>query len=656
MNVSAVNCAPWSVLKISGCPCSSARLSASRQKRPSKVFESCQATWDLDSNKIKDGAAASACDHYFDNDLCRLADSNEEAKDLLFGLFLESLLESLDVEEGPCGKLLNSDSTDQDRLEARQYTQDLNRLMAEKARAFSGRNGVRVIYSDTLFRSMERLQPEHVSRFDCFHPSRTGQVFLADQVWHGFNRNRAQAFTTVAEDFARQSYCPDGQPDSPDCWVEINDDDDPTSGKVRIGEERLRISNSDTGIERPLALGGFNRAWLSFNWARRDLENMGDYVTVDVSPDGGATWAEIDRFQGDGNDFGLHQGDYYDISDLASEETVLRFRTAPGFGSNDRLLVDNVGIVAWSDTPEIARLETPAEGSVQSGVGLIRGWACEAENVAISIDGGELIPIAQGTQRGDTSGVCGDDDNGYGMVLAWGLLGSGPHQLRTFVDGADLGAVEFEVATIGDGFVKGLEGEYELADFPASDESVRVTWSEADQNFLITGYDTGGGFGDVGLDFSDTPGNGNFPEAGASVGGARHESPAHRSIQSGVGLIRGWACEAESVAVSIDGGAMIPVAYGTSRGDTEAVCGDADNGYGMVFAWGLLGNGVHRMQTFVNGVEIADVEFEVVAIGDGFVRGLEGTYNLPGFPAAGESVDIRWSEPDQNFRMIRYNQ
>ena len=178
-----------------------------RDRDHNVIFESCQATWDLDSNKIKDGAAASACDHYFDNDLCRLADSNEEAKDLLFGLFLESLLESLDVEEGPCGKLLNSDSTDQDRLEARQYTQDLNRLMAEKARAFSGRNGVRVIYSDTLFRSMERLQPEHVSRFDCFHPSRTGQVFLADQVCHGFNRNRAQAFTTVAEDFARQSSC-----------------------------------------------------------------------------------------------------------------------------------------------------------------------------------------------------------------------------------------------------------------------------------------------------------------------------------------------------------------------------------------------------------------------------------------------------------------
>ena len=72
----------------------------------------------------------------------------------------------------------------------------------------------------------------------------------------------------------------------------------------------------------------------------------------------------------------------------------------------------------------------------------------------------------------------------------------------------------------------------------------------------------------------------------------------------------------------------------------------------MVFAWGLLGNGPHRLRTFIDGVAIADVEFVVLGIGNGFVTGLEGNYTLEGFPGSGELVDVRWSEPDQNFRVI----
>ncbi len=147
------------------------------------------------------------------------------------------------------------------------------------------------------------------------------------------------------------------------------------------------------------------------------------------------------------------------------------------------------------------------------------------------------------------------------------------------------------------------------------------------------------------------------------MAGAYHETPAQGSIQSGVGVIRGWACDALSVEISIDGGERIPVAYGTSRGDTMSVCNDADNGYGMVIAWGNLGEGLHRLQTFVNGskitditdiggMKIADVEFEVAGIGEPFAKGLSATYELQDFPAPGESVTVEWSEPDQNFIIV----
>lgn len=75
----------------------------------------------------------------------------------------------------------------------------------------------------------------------------------------------------------------------------------------------------------------------------------------------------------------------------------------------------------------------------------------------------------------------------------------------------------------------------------------------------------------------------------------------------------------------------------------------------MVLAWGLLGNGVHHLRTFVDDVMIANAEFEVVAIGNGFVTGLERTQRLNGFPTSNESVIVRWSEPDQNFLIIEYD-
>ena len=44
VNSTAINCTPWSVLKISGWPSRSACCSASRQNRPSRVLDSCQAS------------------------------------------------------------------------------------------------------------------------------------------------------------------------------------------------------------------------------------------------------------------------------------------------------------------------------------------------------------------------------------------------------------------------------------------------------------------------------------------------------------------------------------------------------------------------------------------------------------------------------------
>lgn len=130
------------------------------------------------------------------------------------------------------------------------------------------------------------------------------------------------------------------------------------------------------------------------------------------------------------------------------------------------------------------------------------------------------------------------------------------------------------------------------------------------------------------------------------------ETPAQGSLQSGIGIVRGWACDAESVEVRFDDLPRRAVAYGTSRSDTLEVCGDEDNGYGFVVGWGNLGLGPHRMRTYINGVEVADVEFEVVGLDEPFVRGLDATYQLENFPELGDSTTIQWSEPEQKFIII----
>ena len=48
--------------------------------------------------------------------------------------------------------------------------------------------------------------------------------------------------------------------------------------------------------------------------------------------------------------------------------------------------------------------------------------------------------------------------------------------------------------------------------------------------------------------------------------------------------------------VEIDGGKRWPTAYGTERGDTASVCGDTNNGFGLIFNWNLFGGGLYSLQ------------------------------------------------------------
>ncbi len=285
-------------------------------------------------------------------------------------------------------------------------------------------------------------------------------------------------------------------------------------------------------------------------------------------------------------------------------------------------------------------LEGPEQGSFESGIGLIRGWVCQASTVEVQIDGGARRRVAYGTARGDTVETCGDADNGFGYTVNWNALGNGSHSLRAFADGVEFADVTFSVATLGVEYLQGVSGDYVLPNFPVTGNDVAVRWSEPHQNFVIA-------------DANRNPTSLRLTAAAPLAEfSASLESPGQGSFESGIGLIRGWVCQASTVEVQIDGGARRRVAYGTARGDTVETCGDADNGFGYTVNWNALGDGDHSLRAFADGVEFANVGFTVTTLGVEYLQGASGEYTLPNFPVTGNDITVRWSEPHQNFVIV----
>ncbi len=287
----------------------------------------------------------------------------------------------------------------------------------------------------------------------------------------------------------------------------------------------------------------------------------------------------------------------------------------------------------------VGYLENPAAHSFQSGIGVISGWVCEAEGVAVEIEraDGTVVELATayGTARADTAAICGDPDNGFGVLFNWNLLGDGTHAVVVLVDGIELSRASVTVTTLEAEFVEGLQRSFLVADFPRAGEQVRVVWQESQQNFVLAPVEGGA---------TGAP----APSSGGIEGVLENPGPA--SFQSGIGVISGWVCEADEVVIEIDGQA-IAAAAGTERADTLDVCGDVDTGFGLLVNWAEFGAGAHEVVALVDGLELsrATVTVTLVDATAPFVRGLTKRVELAGFPTPDETVTLEWQERQQNF-------
>ncbi|MCE2488206.1 MAG: hypothetical protein J4F42_22050, partial [Desulfurellaceae bacterium] len=147
-----------------------------------------------------------------------------------------------------------------------------------------------------------------------------------------------------------------------------------------------------------------------------------------------------------------------DLSPFVGEQIRLAFNLwSDAAQTADGWTIDDVAVFSSDfDTPPLppqARLENPAVGSFQSGIGIISGWACEAQEIVIEL-AGTPVPAAYGTPRGDTQGECGDSNNGFSLLVNWNNLGPGEHPVRALVDGVEFARTTVRVTTLGSDFLK----------------------------------------------------------------------------------------------------------------------------------------------------------------------------------------------------------
>ncbi len=369
------------------------------------------------------------------------------------------------------------------------------------------------------------------------------------------------------------------------------------------------------------------------------VETTGQMDTVGTLWQAGEELARDDD-SGDAQNFLL-------VAPVAAGTSVVAVR---GYGASTGQYTLVVNLV-------VGALDIPGPETFRSGIGFISGWVCEAEQIELEIDGEAVLSVPYGTDREESLEPCGDRNNGFVLGMNWNLLGDGKHTVRVLADGLEFGAATLSVTTFGVEFLTRRQGDYLLSDFPQTGQQVRLVWQEALQNFVITPISPPDETEPEDESEAETEPEAETesaqsdPPVKSELPGAL-EIPSAGSFQSGIGLVSGWVCGAEQVEIEVDGTATFAAAYGAHREDTAQRCDDSNTGFGLRLNWNELGDGEHTVRALADGKELGRATFTVTTLGETFLTGASGVYDLPGFPEPDTTVTVEWQAASQNFVII----
>ena len=291
----------------------------------------------------------------------------------------------------------------------------------------------------------------------------------------------------------------------------------------------------------------------------------------------------------------------------------------------------------------VGHLENPRPDSPQSGLGVLSGWLCAVDSVVFEIEDDpdqESWAAATGTLRPDTASEChGQAETGFGLLYNWNRLADGAQTVRLVLNGIPVETRTVTVTTLGEEVLRGATGETTLSDFPTAGETVGLVWQETQQNFRLA-----------------PPGSLSQPPApllplpAPLIG--YWETPSPDSFQSGLSVLSGWVCEADSIVFEIGDDPLSPfhAATGTLRPDTAPHCeGEPETGFGLLYNWNRVGDGDHTVRLVIDGAVVDTRTVTVTTLGQEVMWGLTRTAEVADFPSPGQVVTVEWQEAHQNF-------
>ena len=158
-------------------------------------------------------------------------------------------------------------------------------------------------------------------------------------------------------------------------------------------------------------------------------------------------------------------------------------------GATRRVLVGLVSLVVLVAAASWAAvLESPAHGSVVSGIGFVSGWKCDADRITVTIDDGRPRAVAMRQERrgSGAAGQCGGATrHGFVLWINWALLGDGEHVVVAYDDGVAFARSTFSVGTTGEAFLEGVIRRTVVDDFPEPGQRTLLEWNESTQHFEI---------------------------------------------------------------------------------------------------------------------------------------------------------------------------
>ncbi len=220
------------------------------------------------------------------------------------------------------------------------------------------------------------------------------------------------------DEFTAVSYSnDDGTLASGTSWFETRDDTLASSGQIQVTGGDLRISNQwflFPEVVREFDLSAFPDAELSFTIATdAGVTFFNDWVTLEISPDGGATWVALDYFLV----FGPNESHSvaYDISAYRSSNTQIKFRVDLGYyfaTTNffvDDLTVTTVGTSVYlrdNNDGERYKVTYRPAGDMPAGAPTIHGTVA-GDKIAVDVE------VRRCT---DDQDACANEPRGWDIV------------------------------------------------------------------------------------------------------------------------------------------------------------------------------------------------------------------------------------------------